>query len=71
MGAFELQDTQDIVERTEFPDHRRLREERIIALKVYDSCRQQNCLLPAEIGPARAAEQLCVGDEHHKDRWTI
>jgi len=45
-------------------DPRRLREECIIALKVYDSCRQQDCLTPAEIGPARAAECVCIGDEH-------
>jgi len=64
MGAFELQDTTRCGDSL---DHRRVREERIIAFKVYDSCRHQNCLTPSEIGPARAAEQLCVGDEHHKE----
>ena len=29
--------------------------------------RQQNCLTPKEIGPARAAEQLCIGEELHKE----
>jgi len=36
MGAFELQDTARCGDSL---DHRRLREERIIAFKVYDSCR--------------------------------
>ena len=66
MGAFELQDT-EALSCEESLDHRRLREERIIAFKVYDSCRNQNCLTPAEIGPARAAEQLCIGEEHHRE----
>jgi len=66
LGAFELQDTETL-RCGESPDHRRLREERIIAFKVYDSCRRQNCLTHSEIGPARAAEQLCVGDEQHKE----
>ena len=66
MGAFELQDTETL--RSDgHPEHRRVREERIIAFKVYDSCRQQNCLTHKEIGPARAAEQLCIGDEHHRE----
>ncbi len=45
-------------------DPQRLREECIIAFKVYDSCRQQDCLTEAEIGPARAAECICIGGEH-------
>ncbi len=40
MGAFEL--CNDNVEN-ESLDPRRIREECIIALKVYDFCRQQNC----------------------------
>jgi hypothetical protein len=44
-------------------DPRRLREECIIAQKVYDSCRQQDCLTPDELGPARAAECVCVCGE--------
>jgi len=66
MGAFELQDIETLRSEGSL-DHRRVREERIIAFKVYDSCRQQNCLTHADIGPARAAEHLCVGEEHHKD----
>lgn len=45
-------------------DPRRLREECIIALKVYDSCRQQDCLTEDLIGPARAAECTCIDGEH-------
>jgi hypothetical protein len=41
----------------------RLREECIIALKVYDSCRQQDCLTNAQVGPARSAECIRIGDE--------
>ena len=42
MGAFELQDTETLgIEGC--PDHRRLREERIVAFKVYDSCRALEC----------------------------
>ena len=66
MGAFELQDTETLGCEGSL-DHRRLREERIIAFKVYDSCRAQNCLTHLEIGPARAAEQLCIGEEHHRE----
>jgi len=45
-------------------DPRRLREECIIAFKVYDQCRQQDCLTEDEIGPARAAECKTIGEEH-------
>lgn len=38
----------------------RLRDECVIALKVYDSCRNQECLTNNELGPARAAEDTCV-----------
>ncbi|MDR1641442.1 MAG: hypothetical protein LBC41_04035 [Clostridiales bacterium] len=67
MGAFELNSS--ILHRgdpvaSDGLNPKRLREECIIALKVYDSCRQQDCLTPAQIGPARSAEQLCIGDEH-------
>ena len=34
----------------------RLREENLIALKIYDSCRRQDCLTMGQLGPARAAE---------------
>lgn len=49
----------------EDPELRRLREECIIALKVYDSCRNQDYLTTNEIGPARAAESKTLGDEHY------
>lgn len=39
---------------------RRVREENIIALKVYDSCRQQECLTSCDLGPARAAECVVI-----------
>jgi len=35
--------------------------ENIISLKIYDCCRQQDCLDFSEIGPARAAETLTLG----------
>jgi hypothetical protein len=44
-------------------DNRRVKEECIIAFKVYDSCRQQDCLTANEIGPARAAKKTVIGDE--------
>jgi len=44
------------------PNPRCVKEENIIALKIYDSCRQQDCLTPSELGPARAAECIVVGD---------
>lgn len=68
MGAFELQATDNAqAEKMCFPDPKRVREECIIALKVYDSCRHQDCLTPSEIGPARAAECIVIGDESHKE----
>lgn len=36
-------------------DDRKIKDECIIAFKVYDSCRQQDCLDNSKIGPARAA----------------
>ncbi len=38
----------------------RKREECIIALKVYDSVRSQDCLSADDLGPARAAEDCCI-----------
>ena len=66
MGAFELQDTETL-RSGGCLDNRKVREERIIAFKVYDSCRAQNCLTPAEIGPSRAVEPFCIGEENHKE----
>ncbi len=50
MGAFECDNVGSAL------DPRRLREECIIAFKVYDFCRQQDCLTSDILGPARAAE---------------
>jgi len=76
MGAFELQDTPVLAERPlmERPggpvcpeDRRKVKDECIIAYKVYDSCRRQNCLTPRELGPARAASDVEIGAEHHAE----
>ena len=48
-------------------DPRRLREESIIANKIYDSCRQQDCLTVHEIGPARHAECSYIDSEAVKE----
>lgn len=42
---------------------RYLREECILALKVYDQCRQQSCLTQNMIGPARAAVATTICGE--------
>ena len=73
MGAFELQDTPVLAERPlERPaeraaepvgaDKRKVKDECIVAYKVYDSCRRQNCLTHRELGPARAATEVMIGD---------
>lgn len=68
MGAFELQDANNLqMEQASCSEHRRIKEECIIALKVYDSCRHQDCLTPSEIGPARGAECLTIGDISHRE----
>ncbi len=56
MSAFELKKDEDksFVHCSE--KHDKVKQECIIALKVYDSCRQQDCLTACEIGPARAAD---------------
>ncbi|MDR1560678.1 MAG: hypothetical protein LBS84_13505 [Clostridiales bacterium] len=66
MGAFELNSStlRNEIHNAEGLNPRRLREECIIALKVYDSCRQQDCLTEKQIGPARSAEHVCIGDDH-------
>jgi len=71
MGAFELNsstprnetrnDTRNEIHNAESLNSRKLREECIIALKVYDSCRQQDCLTESQLGPARAAECYDMG----------
>ncbi len=46
-------------------------EDCIVALKIYDSCRSQDCLGPEILGPARAAETTVLGDEHIYDGEVI
>jgi hypothetical protein len=46
---------------------KKVKDECLVALKIYDSCRQQYCCTHHEMGPARAAENTCVGDMHHKE----
>ncbi|MDR1531249.1 MAG: hypothetical protein LBS62_03545 [Clostridiales bacterium] len=69
MGAFELNqcDSPSVSSAAMGLDPRRMRDECIIALKVYDSCRQQDCLGPEALGPSRAAECLCFGDERYNE----
>ena len=76
MGAFELQDVGHEHHEAELAHEasgcaaiqaRHVKEECIIALKVYDSCRRQDCLTPAEIGPARAAEAHALDGESCKE----
>jgi len=62
MGVFEL-DRNNCAEDVNAADLRRLREECIIALKVYDSCRQQDCLTGDAIGPSRAAVTAVIGNQ--------
>lgn len=69
MGTFELDDkccddNNGIVSPTEAiaPDIKPIKHECIVALKVYDQCRQQDCLTSNIIGPARAAESRTIGD---------
>lgn len=38
--------------------HSKLKNECIIAYKVYDQCSQQDCLTPSMLGPARSAEKF-------------
>jgi len=69
MGAFELQDT--MVRAEQHPmmpeDHRKVKDECIVAYKVYDSCRRQNCLTPRELGPARLAENTEIDENKHEE----
>ncbi len=73
MAAFELNKKEDDQETTlvsevaDAAEDKRVKDECIIALKVYDSCRQQDCLTPRELGPARAAECAVIGGEIVKE----
>ncbi len=62
MGTFLLDEEVRGVQSGRLPLDR-LRQECIIALKVYDSIRLQDCLNGLELGPARAAECGNIGDE--------
>ncbi len=62
MGTFLLDEEIRGVQSGRLPLDR-LRQECIIALKVYDSIRLQDCLNGLELGPARAAECGHIGDE--------
>lgn len=53
----------DVENRRHCGGYSRLREECIIAMKVYDSSRSQDCLGSDELGPCRAAECTFIGDE--------
>ena len=70
MSAFELDSLVgekavfgDCGEEENKPGHDRSHQECVIAYKVYDSCRNQNCIKPSELGAVRAAEKVCIGDE--------
>ena len=64
MAAFELNNRHDTLDAVqgECLDPRRIREECIIALKVYDSCRQLHCKLlhPYTVITFQAASILCI-----------
>lgn len=55
MGVFELENNRVEAANGCNPHGHKMKDECIIALKVYDSCRQQDCLDSDIIGPARAA----------------
>jgi hypothetical protein len=75
VGAFEMPDTvtHDTTIPVEQPrdlliqDRRKVKDECIVAYKVYDSCRRQNCLTPRELGPSRAAGNSCVGEHAFRE----
>jgi len=74
MGSFELQDTRNITAEIEerclpkpsIPKPKIIKDECIVANKVYDSCRRQDCLTPRELGPSRAAVRCTIGEEAHQ-----
>lgn len=64
MSAFEL-NNESVAGSNEaggFSSSNKLREECIIALKVYDFCRQQDCLTSDVLGPARAEHFAQIGN---------
>jgi hypothetical protein len=48
-----------------------IKQESVIALKIYDSCRQQDCLDEDELGPARSAIDQRLGDKHYREGEVI
>lgn len=58
MRTFELDNTSNIEDC-----HHKKDDDCIVALKIYDSCRAQDCLGPEILGPARSAETTVLGDE--------
>jgi len=71
VSAFELQDTlaaEEAMHHGSPYDRRRVKDECIVANKVYDSCRRQNCLTQRELGPARPAEDCGDIDFRSDDR---
>ena len=75
MGAFELHEPPILAEKVlaekVVVDQQRIKDECIIAQKVYDSCRRQNCLTPTELGPARAACQHEAGESKYEEGEVI
>ena len=74
MAAFELQENTIHEPFAPAPlglgadqDHRRIKDECIVAYKVYDSCRRQNCLTPRELGQARAVAGCMIGENPLKE----
>ena len=72
MGAFELQDTRNVPGEPVVEAHglpvppKKVKDECIVAYKVYDSCRRQNCLTASELGPARSAGDCAIGGHEHR-----
>ena len=77
MGAFELQDTRNVpAETVELHSHvptppKKVKDECIVAYKIYDSCRRQNCLTANELGPARYAVSGCCDGQEYQAGETI
>ena len=44
-----------------------IRQESVIAMKIYDSCRRQDCLDEEDLGPARSACDQYIGLRHYKE----
>ncbi len=58
MAAFESNH-----EPAHVPDKKTI-DECLVALKIYDSCRKQDCLTEEQIGPARSAQTTNIGDRY-------